>query len=127
MDELVFDTDIIVDHLRGADKATALIEQVKTGDIIGRISTLTEAELFAGKDSEDSEKRAILSELLTLFNKSDVDGVVARIGGEFKRKYGIGSADALIAATAFTTRSKLLTRNLRDFKKVKEIIVDAPY
>ncbi len=101
MNELVFDTDILVDHLRGTNKATELIEKVKEGSIIGYISILTEAELFAGKDSEDNNKRMLLTELLSLFNKIEVNEAIARLAGEFRRKYNITLADAIIAATAY--------------------------
>ncbi|EQD63853.1 PIN domain protein [mine drainage metagenome] len=127
MDELVFDTSILVDHLRGVRNATALIEKVKEGLIVGHISILTEAELFAGRDSEDLNRRALLVELLSLFNKTDMNEVIARITGEFKRKYGISLADAIIAATAFILRSKLITQNMKDFTKIKEISVEKPY
>lgn len=127
MDELVFDTSILVDHLRGTRNATALIEKVKDGSIIGHISILTEAELFAGRDSEDSNRRAMLIELLSLFNKMDMNEVIARIAGEFRRKYGISLADAIIAATAFILRSRLITQNMKDFTKIKEIHAEKPY
>lgn len=127
MDELVFDTSILVDHLRGIRNATALIEKVKEGSIVGHISILTEAELFAGRDSEDLNRRALLVELLSLFNKTDMNETIARIAGEFKRKYGISLADAIIAATAFILRSKLITQNMKDFTKIKEISAEKPY
>jgi predicted nucleic acid-binding protein len=127
MDEYTFDTDILIDHLRGISEATALINQVKEGTIVGYISTLTEAELFAGKDSEDVGKRAILTELLSLFNKVNVDEITARIAGEFKRKYDVELSDAIIAATAFMIRCRLLTRNIKDFVKIKEITAEKPY
>jgi predicted nucleic acid-binding protein len=127
MDELAFDTDILIDHLRGVSAATDLVKRVEEGMIIGYILTLTEAELFASKDSEDVGKRATLTELLSLFNKVDVDEMIARIAVEFRRKYGVELADAIIAATAFTTRCKLITRNIKDFEKVCEITTEKPY
>lgn len=127
MNELVFDTCILIDHLRGVNAATELIKEVKEGLTVGYVSILTEAELFAERDSEDKNNRALLVELLSLFNKIDVDETIARIAGEFKRKYDISLSDAIIAATAFTTRCKLLTQNVKDFKKVSDINVEKPY
>jgi predicted nucleic acid-binding protein len=46
--KVVFDT-IIIDHLRNVKQATELVRKVKDKKIIGYVSTLTEAELFAGK------------------------------------------------------------------------------
>ena len=127
MSELVFDTSILIDHLRNVDKATEIVEKVKEGSIVGYISILTEAELFAGKDSADSNKRALLVELLNIFNKIEVNEGIARLAGEFKRKYNISLADAIIAATSFMTRCKLITQNIKDFKKISEIASEKPY
>jgi hypothetical protein len=127
MSEAVFDTSILVDHLRDLAAATKIIECVKEGSIIGHISILTEAELFAGKDADDSNKRALLVELLNIFDKTDVNEGVARVAGEFRRKYNIALPDAIIAATAFMTRCKLLTKNLKDFKRIGEISAEEPY
>ena len=127
MVELLFDTCVLVDHLRGVAEATKTVKMVKDGFIIGYISTLTEAELFAGKDSDDPRKRTMLIELLNIFEKLDVNESIARVAGEFKRKYGITLADAIIAATAFMLRCKVATQNIKDFKIVKEIDVEKPY
>ena len=127
MSEAVFDTSVLIDHLRNVGKATELIERVRDGLIIGYVSTLTEAELFAGKDSGDDKKRALLIELLNLFNKIEVDEGVARVGGEFRRKYGVSLSDAIIAATAFMVRCGLLTQNARDFRRIREIKTEQPY
>lgn len=127
MKELLFDTSILIDHLRGLSEAGKLIESVKEGKIVGHISTLTEAELFAGRDSEDVNKRVLLIELLDLFNKIDMNVTIARLAGDMKRKYGVSLADAIIAATSFMTRCKLVTQNTKDFKKIKEIESEKPY
>lgn len=127
MTELLFDTSILVDHLRGVAKATELVENVRNGRTIGYISILTEAELFAGKDSEAERKRALLVELLNLFNKIDVNQSIARVAGEFRRKYNVTLADAIIAATAFIVRCNVATQNIKDFKRIAEINAEKPY
>ncbi|HUB92572.1 MAG TPA: type II toxin-antitoxin system VapC family toxin [Candidatus Saccharimonadales bacterium] len=127
MNESLFDTNIIIDHMRGLDGASDLIEKVRDGSIVGYISIITEAELFVGKEMEDEGKRAAVVELLSLFNKIDVNESIARIGGEFRRKYGLPFPDALIAATAFIQRCRILTANTKDFDKVKEVKAERPY
>ncbi len=127
MTEIVFDTSVLIDHLRGVGKATALVEKVKGGAIIGYISIMTEAELFAGKDAEDGRKRALLEELLGLFSKIEVNEEIARMAGDFRRKYGTNIADGIIASTASSMHCKLLTKDIRDFKPIKEIVAEEPY
>ncbi len=125
--KIVFDTTILIDHLRNFAKATELIKKVKNKEIVGYISALTEAELFAGKDSENEKKRTLLSELILQFTKIYVDNEIAKKSGEFKRKYNISLGDSIIAATAFTQKSKLWTKNIGHFQKIKEIEWEDPY
>jgi len=124
---VVFDTAILVDHLRNFNQATNIVRKVRDKEIIGYISALTEAELFAGKDSSDEKKRLLLSELISLFDKVHIDNEIAKKAGEFKRKYDILLDDCIIAATAAIQNAKLWTKNLKDFKKIKEIEVEDPY
>lgn len=127
MNEILFDTNILIDHLRGVDAASELLSKVEKGEITGYISVITEAELYAGKDTEQESKRKELSELLYLFIKVEVDSVIAQASGDFKRKYKILLPDAIIAATAFNLHYKLITQNLKDFEKIKEISSEKPY
>lgn len=125
--KIVFDTTILVDHLRNFSRATDLIKKVRNKEIFGYISALTEAELFAGKDSADEKKRLLLSELISVFTKIEIDNEVAKKAGDFKRKYNVLLDDSIIAATAAIHKSKLWTKNLEDFKKIEEIQVEEPY
>jgi predicted nucleic acid-binding protein len=127
MDEALFDTSVIIDHLRGVGAASNLISMVQNGELMGFISVITEAELFAGKDMEDESKEKYVADLLNLFAKIHVDSHIARIAGEFKRRYNVLLPDCIIAATAFTQGYKLLTKNTKDFERIKEIRLEAPY
>ena len=126
MSEAIFDTSILVDHLRGFEKAFNLIEKVRKGSIIGYVSMLTVAELFAGKQLDD-EKSIMLEDLLNLFNKINVDEQIAKSAGRFRRTYDVELADAIIGATASNLNCKVLTANFKDFEKIKEIQVERPY
>lgn len=125
--KVVFDTTILVDHLRNFKRATELVRKVRNKEILGYISALTEAEIFAGKDSADENKKRLLLELISLFNKIHVDNEIAQKAGEFKRKYDVPLDDCIIAATAAVQNSKLWTKNIEDFKNIKEIDVEEPY
>lgn len=127
MDEVLFDTSVIIDHLRGVSAASDLILKVQNGEIMGFISVITEAELFAGKDMEDEGKEKYIIDLLDLFTKISVDSHISRIAGSFKRKHNVLLPDCIIAATAFIQGYKLLTKNTKDFKHIDEITVEEPY
>ncbi|MBI3820805.1 MAG: type II toxin-antitoxin system VapC family toxin [Planctomycetes bacterium] len=122
--QLLVDTDIIVDYLRGHEGAAAYLENT-AGHL--SVSAVTVAELFVGTNSDrDIES---LEGLLSLFVEIPVDRRIARQAGLFRREYkdshGIGIADALIAATARIYQLELATFNVRHFPMFRHL--KAPY
>ena len=64
---------------------------------------------------------------MALFTKFNLDNEISKKTGEFKRKYDILLDDCIIAATAFLQKCKIWTKDIKDFKKIKEIEVKEPY
>lgn len=104
--DLLVDTDVLVDHLRGARRLPA-------GEASLAVSVVSRCELFAGAD-EPERLRRFLSPMLAL----PVDEAVAELAGLTRRATGIATPDALIAATALVHRLPLLARNRRHFERV---------
>jgi len=86
------------------------------------ISAITEIELLSYPKISQAELIKIEDILKTLSN-IPVDSQIARLASFFKRKYKISLPDSVVAATAYLTNSTLLTRNIRDFQKIKEISI----
>lgn len=105
--DLLVDTDIFVDHLRGAVPLVPGRHRL-------HYSVVTRAELFAGSSATD-----LVARLLAPFRELDVDRAVAERAGRIKRQTGIRMPDALIAATAIENRLAVATRNTRDFQPVR--------
>lgn len=123
-DRLLFDTTVLVDHLRGNERARSYI---KSASGTKCISVITRAELFAGVF--DADERANIEALFSVFRAYDVTASVAEQGGYFKRDYypshGTGLADALIAATADVHGAQLVTLNVKHFPMLDNVVV--PY
>jgi hypothetical protein len=105
--EILVDTDVFIDHLRGARQLAPARHRV-------HYSAITRAELFAGNTASN-----LLSTLLAPFREIPVDRAVAERAGGIRRECGIRLPDALIAATAIEHRLGLLTRNRADFEQVR--------
>lgn len=125
--KIVFDISVLIDYLRGIKQSKILINKVRSKEIEGFISTVSEAELFAGKECGKENKRMEIEALTSLFTKINVDSYITQKAGELKRKYNVLLDDSIIAATAFVVKSKLWTKDVRDFEKIKEIEVEEPY
>ena len=102
--DLLVDTDVLVDHLRGA-------RRFEPGTRAIAYSVITRCELFAGRSADEDR----IGLLLGPFQELAIDREVAEAAGRLRRSGGIRTPDALIAATALVHGLALLTRNRRDF------------
>lgn len=107
MADLLIDTDVFIDHLRGAS-------ELRAGRHRLHYSVITRAELVAGTTASE-----LVSMLLSPFHELAVDRVVAERAGRIRREFGVRLPDALIAATAIEHHLQLATRNQRDFAQVR--------
>ena len=118
--KVLVDTDVIIDALRGVKKAINTLAKLREENEL-LISGITEMELMAGRDASDKRKRELILSFLSKFKKVNPTNETLQLAGEFRRKYDISPPDCIIAATAVLEGAKLLTRNLRDFKRIKEV------
>jgi predicted nucleic acid-binding protein len=112
------DTDVLVDFFRGHVKAVAFINNHSDRIIL---SSIVVAELFAGV--KGSAEQAALEAFVSVFRVIPVNGEIAKAGGlyksEFGKSYGIGLADAILAATAEAENAELKTLNIKHYPMLK--------
>jgi len=114
------DTNIIIDHLRiGEEEAANFLKKVERGEIKASISVITEYELLVSSKISHSQ-RSIIETLLGILPSISITSIIVREAVKFSQKYQLGMADSLIAATAFKTKSSLITRD-QIFLKVQEL------
>lgn len=107
--EVLVDTDVLVDHLRARERLP----------LAGRFaySVVSRFELFAGRVTDEDA----VNDLLQPHREITVDRAIAEIAGRLRRDDRLEAADALIAATALEYHLALVTRNRRDFAKVRDL------
>ncbi len=121
MDKLLFDTDVLIEYLRGKDEAKAYIDTIQ--DVI-YISSITMAELYAGVRKGAESKR--LESFIETFEVISLNKDIAKMGGLYRNQYnpshGAGLADALIAASAKEIGAQVITFNIKHFPMLDNVI-----
>ena len=112
--EVLLDTDVFIDHIRGARRIPLARP--------GAYSIVTRAVLFSGSERDEPAIHRLLEPLRELV----LDRAIAERAGRLRRLTGLRTPDALIAATALEYGLELVTRNHRDFARVKELRVRDP-
>lgn len=116
----LLDTTIAIDHLRGDDRATRLLERLAEDDEPLLASELSRFELLAGVRPDEIAATELFMDALTWV---PVNEEIARLAGSMAAEYraahrGIDAIDFLIAATASVVGADLLTTNVRHFPMI---------
>jgi predicted nucleic acid-binding protein len=121
MSQLLVDTDVLIDYLRGEPDAISYLEGSKMPLLV---SAITVAELFAGV--RDGKERGELDVFLTAFEVIEINADIATMGGlfrrDFRKSHDTGLADALIAATAKHVGAQLVSLNRKHFPMVNVLV-----
>lgn len=123
---ILVDTNVFVDHLRNYALATKFFESIAfSNDVL--FSAITEAELVAGKECGNQNKKEKLLHFLHRWEKIPVSNQVALLAGDICRDHDLEIPDAIIAATAILNKASLVTKNVKDFKIVPDLKITVPY
>lgn len=115
----LFDTSVLIEHLRGEPKATACLLSVPRS--LRLVSVLTRVELEGGMRANEKRDVAALFGVLEMVPVTDA---IARRAGEhlraFRRSHGgIDLVDYVIAASAELNGAGLATLNIKHFPMFK--------
>jgi hypothetical protein len=122
---ILVDTDIFIDYLNGIHRIRDILDspQYRLYD-----AAVTRKELLAKPDLSSTERRRIRT-LLLKHRLIPGDATIAERVSQLLAKYatqGLRPADALVAATAWSRRLPLLTRNTRHYRVITEITIVDP-
>ena len=116
---IVFDTSVLIAHLRGDVRATELLTRVATADRAA--SVLARVEIEGGMRSPERPAVAALFGVIRLLPVTDT---IARRAGEHLRRFrrsheGIDLVDYVVAATTELNEAELATLDVRHFPMFK--------
>jgi predicted nucleic acid-binding protein len=107
----LFDTNILVDYLKGVEAAKTEIGRYRTR----LISTVTWMELLIG--AKDDAEEDVIEMFLRDFRVVEPTRGVARDAIVLRRAHRIRLPDAIVWASARVESALLVTRNTKDFPK----------
>lgn len=118
-DLVLVDTDILVDVARGVAQADAFLRESAIDATLG-ISTITEMELIVGcRDGSELEQlQKFLASYRRVSLTPDIGERALRLMCEYRLSHGLLIPDALIAATALVSGSRLLTKNRKHYQHI---------
>ena len=120
MDKVLVDTSVLIDFLRVKNKEGTLFASLVKEEKQLYISIITHTELYAGKSIwEDKKAKEELEILFSGLSLLPLEEGISQKAGEIKASYNLNLLDAIIAATALIHYLKLVTLNIKDFRKVE--------
>lgn len=120
---MTIDANIVIAYL-GGDVAviTKLSEWRNEGRILF-LSTVAETEVLSFSAWIPEERRATELFLEENFTSIHFDRQIARMAAGIRRDFKVKFPDAAIAATALFTHTPLVTRNQRDFRRIRGLTI----
>jgi predicted nucleic acid-binding protein len=112
--KVLFDTDILIDILRGREAIRTFLLDL-TDHSVPCCSVISVAELYAGMRPEEKHATDVLLDGLVII---PLVREIAEVAGRFKSRVKsrrLELADCLIAATAFVEGATLATGNTKDY------------
>jgi predicted nucleic acid-binding protein len=111
------DTNTIIDYLENKlpENSIQLIDSI---DI--QFSVISRIELLVWQKATEGQLK-ILNDFINVSTVFGLSESVIVKSIEIRRKYRLKLPDAIIAATAIANNLTLLTRNMSDFEKVKQL------
>ncbi len=122
MEKIVFDTNILIEILKGNSQIVSFVETLDA-DIC--ISSISKMELLYG--ARDKKELKELEGFCSLFECIELDNSISKLATKliatYAKSHNLNIPDALIASTCIEHKFKLFTLNLKDFRYMKDLVL----
>ncbi len=123
MEKIVLDTNILIEILKGNK---TIIDKLELMSANFYISSITVMELYYG--AINKVELFQLKKFISLFKVIEVNENISSISTElifqYAKSHNLAIPDSLIASTAISIDSKLLTLNIKDFKYIDGLMLE---
>ncbi len=113
------DTNAVIYYLKNEPAVVQALQPLLDKETPVYVSTITELELFSYPALTDADE-ARIEAMLDMVRIAPVTSSIARIAGDLRRLFpGLATPDSAIAATAMFHNTSLVTRNVKDFQRIR--------
>ncbi len=116
----LYDTNIFIDFFSGRSRIDEIFsfDFINQNDII--ISQINRIELLSHPNILPAEEK-MFEFFLNSFRIININTEIEKLTIQLRRKYKLKLPDAIIASTAISENAEIVTRDLKDFSKIKEL------
>ncbi|MBI5243144.1 MAG: type II toxin-antitoxin system VapC family toxin [Elusimicrobia bacterium] len=116
MPELLLDSDVIIEALRGSPDTLAELAEVEAAGWLISYTPIAKAEIYHGlRRGEEKATEGFFAACRCLTITGDVGEKAGRYLAAYHAGHGTEIADALVAASAFVHKAALFTLNRRHY------------
>jgi predicted nucleic acid-binding protein len=125
METYLIDSNVIIDYLANKipEEKKEVLNQII--DLVPKISILSQIEILGYDTSKENQN--ILSEFISQSEIFNLTPAVTDICINLRKSHKIKIPDAIIASTALANNFTLITRNQKDFDKIKNLKILNPH
>ena len=120
---MTIDANIVIAYLNGEAEVIQTLDRWHNEGVTLYLSSVAESEVLSFEKYSPSERLTVEQFLEENFVTISFDRTIARIAGSLRARTKIKFPDAVIAATALAVRSPVVTRNVKDFRRVPELSI----
>jgi len=117
---ILIDTDIVIDFLRGDKRALSHFKSVSDSMCF---SAITVAEIYAGikGKKEESEVERLFSIFPVIATTNEIAREAGKLVKQYRPAHSVEIPDAVIAATCLLSGAELHTLNIRHYPMFKDL------
>ena len=115
---MTIDSNIVIAYIEGDEGVVRQLSEWRQSGMPLFLSTISEAEVLGYPDFTEDERERTAQFIEQHFVPVLCDRAIAYRAAVLRATVNIKLPDAIIAATALSTGTPLVTRNVKDFKNV---------
>ena len=120
----ILDTNAVIYYVGGEAKVLERIIPIMRSDAVVMLPAIVITELWSGTQTSSTEISAIEAFIATLVI-IPLEMQIAKFAGILRRDHNLSIGDSIIATSSLLMGATLLTRNIRDFKRVPNLQLEA--